>query len=570
MDNAQDPEYDPAAQYCGPGRATIAVDPASNYICFQHDKEYGKMGPLSYVFSSGADSRFIARLWNNPTRSRGATSAMALFALKKIVMPINLDSFGKGMGKHYFPSMPREQVKRMKLMGEIRRYGRWKHLNDIRSRVMSPAKIARHNPTSWIRSGRVMPIGPYGQLRPRSRIMPFRNPMAYGYRKRKGYSRYGRRFSKYRRYGSRRSRFVRSVKKIAKRVVDRDSPVEAVLRRGFYGITGGVYGTGGDGIQIPNVNRQVAWGSTFYGNRTSMNNAYNSTGMSAFSNELRAVELKAYSEKHTIQNTCLFPVVLTVYKHYFPRGWDNIAETNDLLNVFADHTAESAWYGTTELVDNSVFDGTIHQQQQSAAISELWKANLVFNAPLPTWVTEGLRSFVVATPTATLGMANLSTDNQICPAMLVRPFGMIKFKIPQLENVKFYKQKVIILAPGQQYSVGFKKKYKRLDFQDIGAAAGSVNTSGLIHYYPGACGYTFEAHGLMSHDTTVGGTGTLALPNVARSTFSLSGEVIVNYQFKNNDIINNSAGKSTSLYTIGGAVVAEGRAGVQMEETTLN
>lgn len=407
--------------------------------------------------------------------------------------------------------------------------------------------------------------------------MPYRNPMAYGYRKRKGYSRYGRRVSKHRRYGYRRSRFVRAVKRIARHVVSKDEPIQATVRRGYYGITGGVYGTAGDTIPTPNVNRMAVWGATFYGNRASMNAAYQSTALAGTFNVMdRQVVLEKYTEKHTIQNTCLFPIVLNVYKHYFKDGWKNSkGATNDLLNQYTTIAAENALYNpattASEIVSNFIWDGTAYQNHQSAAMSELWKANLQYNQANPSWVSNGLRSFLVATPTAVLGTPSISNDAETAPALMVRPFGMVKFKMPQLTAVKFYKKMTKILAPGQQISVEFTRKHKTLDVEDIGFIEGLIEDGGYITYMPGACGYTFEAHGLMSHDTTVTPTtGQLALPGVARSSFSLCGETVINYKFRNNTLINFDSGKFTTLSTIGATVAAEGRAGVQMDETGLN
>lgn len=526
--------FEPLVDYCGPGPHTVHVDAKSNYACYLHDKEYGQLGKRAYIFPSDADDRFIKRLRGNSDRSFLANIAYHAFEAKII------------------PSMPFFRLKNTLYAPEKKMYAPTAYTpygrqystvsrKRVRSLSFSPNTRVRMTPAYGKPATLTLYRFPhYPYLKRSYAKMPKRRYAGKTYRN--GYR------SKYRRFNYIRRISLAAARKVLKKALPEMEATRLMTQRGYHGITGGAAGptaTPFNVAHVPAVNRQVAWGRTFFGSRNAMNLALNTgAGAVSFSGEHNNIVLGKYVEKHTVQNTCLFPVVVTVYKHYFKDGWLNITENGDLPDIYDTVALETGIYASTEILDNQVTPTTGTPDATMGALCELWKANLTYNAPLPAYTTgitdDPDRSWCLV-DTGTLD-GIYGVDANLVPGVMVRPFGMIKFNIPQLQNVKFYKKQTYILAPGQQFSVTLRKGRTRCDFKDIGNDPANEETSGHAQYMKGACGFTFEAHGLMSH-----ASGVSPLTQVARSSFKLACETTINWVFKISDIVANPSTASNSL-----------------------
>lgn len=470
------PEFDKNKSYCGPNDMTLDATEPVNELCFAHDEGYGayvREGVNPYWYYNEADELFVDQL--NETKDLGFTGNIArmYFTAKKYLAP--------RLREDQLRTRKDRTEEGVKHLQRWREYNRAKKLARTRYKIMYP-----QGRKYWAQAG--------GEV-----IWKKNMPYAKRRRQRGRKRRYSKRNRNYRR-GTGRS----FANKVLRAISGNVYPRQTAMRINYFGVTGAL--TAAKTTPVPG--RCTAWTSFVFKQPAAMktlldyNNPYDSQATMTTQTQMN---IQAYVEKHTVQNACMFPVVVSVYEYYFPGDASLVAGIQS--DAPSTNAIESGYYNTAVPVANIYSDLTTDPSY--VPIYLLGKYNYHEGKEIPSG-TFGNSDANVSF------MSSSFSDTDIVVTALTRPHHMIQFKTKNMhKEIVFRKKKLVTLGPGQQFSYTYMKKNKWLDYEDIIA-----QTPRRVP--KGAGGVMFHAVGLMSHEAVQAGATINA---VNRSRFILNHEI---------------------------------------------
>lgn len=362
-----------------------------------------------------------------------------------------------------------------------------------------------------------------------------------------------------------RTRFAKRVGKIARKIAQKeDKKLHARKSYNEHGF-GGVCGSLAGAPAVPAPNRMIAFGRVDYLNSQRMWNALNTCSGIASPAAIQEMKvwLEGYSEKWTIQNACLFPVVLKVYKVKFKEDYIyNYTNTTQLYNAYGTAATEAGLYGlNTQTVDNyvsvpSAFGG------YSSFLQCLWKDLLYSGKKQNQIASPGDDPYISHISDTTYGKTYTAVG------CIDRKFGLIEMGLKETRRLFDIKKiKTTTLTPGMQTSVLLKKGRRLLPGDYFQSSNATDKNPQQTCVKRGAEQFVFVAYGLMSHDSAA--TNINNINSVARSSFDLNFEINRNYRFRYTDMQQTQAENDVFNYARGDAIGTEVRPGVQVEETAI-
>lgn len=348
-------------------------------------------------------------------------------------------------------------------------------------------------------------------------------------------------------------------------------PPKEFSRTLYYGISNGKGAT----KTTATFGRDITWGRWMWRNQDDMADIFTNhyIGGSSFEplTESLGMFVDKYVEKHTIQNACLFPVVVSCYEWYFPADMPAINSTfiakADPGQAAGAAATEIGYYnvGGNIAPDGNAFTdtGATVTTQFMAPIALLYMWNLKCGVKMST------ATIPADTDTSWFDSTTFSGGQAV--AAMSRPVGTTRFKFGAsgkrngmqvangLSDMIVYKKKgVVTLNPGQQKSWKYVKTGKLLSYRDANNAAASALNKG-------GGGLIFHAVGLMVHDATTTGA---TLQSIARSSIVLNIQMDQYMQYKTLPSYSQVTGESATGVSLSGVgtLTNERRAGLAVTE----